>query len=141
VEENLRLHASLHGIDGAAGKRISDLLERVGMSPRAGELVRNLSAGMAQRVAVCRAVLHEPELLLLDEPRAHLDPEATSLVEPLIGSARGRTRVLVTHDPERGLAEGGKALALGHGGSVAYQGPTEGLSVGEARRIYGGEPA
>jgi heme exporter protein A len=141
VEENLRFHASLHGVGGAAGERIAELLGLMGMGRRAGELVRNLSAGMAQRVAVCRAVLHEPELLLLDEPRAHLDPEAASLVEPLIGRAPGRTRVLVTHDPERGLDEGERGLALGHDGSVAYEGPAAGLSAREARRIYGGEPA
>ena len=139
VEENLRFHARLHGIDGGAGGRIAELLDRVGMGRRNRELVRNLSAGMAQRVAVCRAVLHEPELLLLDEPGAHLDPEAVTLVEPLIGSAPGRTRVLVTHDPERGLAAGERALALAHDGSVSYEGPAAGLSVGKARGIYGGD--
>jgi heme exporter protein A len=141
VAENLRFHARLHGVNGAAGERIAELLARVGMSRRAGELVRNLSAGMAQRVAVCRAVLHRPELLLLDEPRAHLDPEAAGLVEPLIGSAPERTRVVVTHDPERGLAEGERTLALAHDGSVAYEGPATGLSAAEARAIYAGETA
>jgi len=141
VEENLRFHAQLHGIANGAGDRIAALLDRVGMRRRRDELVRNLSAGMAQRVAVCRAVLHEPEVLLLDEPRAHLDPEAAGLVEPLIGPDAGRTRVVVTHDPERGLVEGDRALALGHGGSVAYEGPAEGIKPAEVRGIYGGEPA
>ena len=141
VEENLRFHARLHGCDASAGGRIRELLERVGMGRRSAELVRNLSAGMAQRVAVCRAVLHDPELLLLDEPRAHLDPEAAALVEPLIGTVAGRTRVLVTHDPEHGLAEGERALALGHGGGVAYEGPADGIKPAEVRGIYGGEPA
>src|SRR4051794_13305042 len=75
IAESLDFHARLHGIESPA-QRIGELLAQVGMERRAGELVRNLSAGMVQRVAVCRAVLHEPELLLLDEPRAHLDPEA-----------------------------------------------------------------
>ena len=110
------------------------------MQRRADELVRNLSAGMAQRAAVCRAVLHDPELLLLDEPRAHLDPEAAALVEPLLAGP-SRTRVLVTHDAEHGLAEAHRALALGHGGGVAYEGPAEGISTAEVRGIYGGEPA
>jgi heme exporter protein A len=140
VEENLRFHARLHGLDAATGDRIGALLERVGMRNRSTELVRNLSAGMAQRVAVCRTVLHEPRVLLLDEPRAHLDVEAAALVEPLLAGA-GRTRVLVTHDPEHGLAEADRALALGHGGGVAYEGPAAGITTAEVRGIYSGEPA
>jgi heme exporter protein A len=139
VAENLRFAARLHGLEAADG-RIGELLERVGMARRADELTRNLSAGMAQRVAVCRAVLHEPELLLLDEPGAHLDPEASALVEPLIGPNAGRTRVTVTHDYRAALEDGGIALALGHGGSVAYVGPGERLSASEAEAIYRGSP-
>jgi heme exporter protein A len=138
--ENLRFQARLHRLGGEAPERIADLLDRVRMSRWAGELVRNLSAGMVQRLAVCRAVLHDPELLLLDEPRSHLDPEAAALVEPLIGPAAGRTRVVVTHEIEAGLAEGDLVLALRAGGAVAYQGAASGLSAGDARAIYGGAP-
>jgi heme exporter protein A len=67
---------------------------------------------MVQRLAVCRTVLHEPELLLLDEPRANLDPAAGELVEPLIGRAAGRTRVIASHDPVGGLAEADIVLGL-----------------------------
>jgi heme exporter protein A len=138
--ENLRFQARLHGLGGEAAERIAELLGQVRMSRWAGELVRNLSAGMVQRLAVCRAVLHDPELVLLDEPRSHLDPEAAALVEPLIGPAPGRTRVVVTHEIEAGLAEGDRVLALRAGGAVAYQGPASGLSAGDARAIYGGAP-
>jgi heme exporter protein A len=141
VEENLSFHARLHGLGEAAADRIDELIGRVGMDRRSAELVRNLSAGMAQRVAVCRAVLHEPELLLLDEPLAHLDPQAAALVEPLIGREARPTRVLVTHDPERGLEQGDRAVALTHHGSVAYEGPARDLSPGEARAIYEGGAA
>jgi heme exporter protein A len=141
VEENLRFHARLHGLGDGAETRIGELLDRVGMGRHGRELYRNLSAGMAQRVAVCRTVLHEPELLLLDEPRSHLDPEAAALVEPLLAPQPGRARVLVTHDPDRGLAEGDRVLALGHGGAVAYEGPADGIKPAEVRGIYGGEPA
>jgi heme exporter protein A len=138
--ENLRFQARLHGLAGDGAERIAELLDRVGLSRRADELVRNLSAGLVQRLAVCRAVLHEPELLLLDEPGSHLDPEATALVEPLIGPAPGRTRVLVTHEVEAALADGELVLVLRAGGSVAYEGPARGLSAGDARAIYRGAP-
>jgi heme exporter protein A len=138
--ENLRFQARLYGLPGDGAQRIDELLERVRMSRRADELVRNLSAGMLQRLAVCRALLHEPELVLLDEPRSHLDPEAAALVEPLLGPAPGRTRVVVTHDVDAGLAEADLVLALRAGGSVAFAGPASGLSAGDARAIYGGAP-
>ena len=67
---------------------------------------------MVQRLAAARATLHDPELLLLDEPRANLDPAAAEALEPLIGRESGRTRVLITHDVEGGLAEADLALGL-----------------------------
>jgi ABC-type multidrug transport system ATPase subunit len=101
--ENLELVAALHGIRSeVAGPRIEVLLEAVGMSVRADDRVAELSAGMKQRIDICRAVLHEPELLLLDEPDAHLDPEARLRIAPLIAADNGRTRVVVSH--ERGAA-------------------------------------
>jgi heme exporter protein A len=137
--ENLRFQARLHGLEDDAASRVAELLDRVGMARWARERVGNLSAGMVQRLAVCRAVLHEPELLLLDEPRSHLDPEAAAVVEPLIGPASARTQVVVTHDIEAALAEGDRVLALRAGGAVAYEGPASGLSAGDARAIYGGQ--
>jgi heme exporter protein A len=115
--ENLRYHARLHGV---AVERIGQLLEAVGMTRRADEPVRSLSRGMVQRLAVCRAVLHEPELLLLDEPKANLDPAARALVEPLIGRAAGRTRVIASHDPTGGLAEADVVLGLRGGRTRLY---------------------
>jgi heme exporter protein A len=138
--ENLRFAARLYALEADGAPGIAELLDRVRMTRRADELVRNLSAGMIQRLAVARAVLHEPELLLLDEPRSHLDPEAAGLIEPLIGPAQGRTRVLVTHDVGAALAEGDEVLALRAGGTAAYTGPASGLSAGDARAIYGGAP-
>ena len=110
--ENLRLHARLHGV---AGERVGELLEAVGLARRADDPVSELSKGMVQRLAAARAVLHDPPLVLLDEPRAGLDPGAADDLEPLIGRSSGRTRVLVTHDVERGLEEADLALGLRDG--------------------------
>jgi heme exporter protein A len=131
--ENLRFNARLHGLDpGPAEERIDVLLEAVGMERRANERVDGLSAGMRQRLAVARCVLHDPELLLLDEPDSHLDAEGRELVRELVG--RGRTRVLVSHDPERSLPESDRVLVLEHGGRVAHLGPSAGMDPGKARQ-------
>jgi heme exporter protein A len=113
--ENLRYHARLHGV---AEERVATVLEQVGMERRADDPVRELSRGMVQRIAVARAVLHEPPLLLLDEPRANLDPAAAELLEPLIGRASGRTRVLVSHDVAGALGEADVVLRLRRGRPV-----------------------
>jgi heme exporter protein A len=101
--ENLNLAAALHALDPAASEaRIEALLDGVGMSARGDDRVAELSAGMKQRIDICRAVLHEPELLLLDEPDAHLDAEARRRIAPLVAAGNGTTRVVVSH--ERGVA-------------------------------------
>jgi heme exporter protein A len=109
AHENLSFHARLHGVSET---RVEETLDAVAISARATDPLRTLSRGMVQRVAIARAVLHEPELLLLDEPRANLDPAAGELVEPLIGRGSGRTRVLSSHDPLGGLAEADVVLGL-----------------------------
>jgi heme exporter protein A len=75
-------------------------------------------------------------LLLLDEPRANLDPEAAALVEPLIGRASGCTRVLVTHDVERGLAESTRVLGL-RDGSALLAGLAAEVSAAQVLAVYG----
>jgi heme exporter protein A len=112
------------------------LLERVGMARRADEPVHTLSRGMVQRVAVCRAVLHEPELLLLDEPLANLDPGAAAAVEPLIGPSSGATRVLISHDVAHGLAEADLVLGL-RSGRQALLAPRGAVDPGAVRELYG----
>ncbi|MEJ7785413.1 MAG: heme ABC exporter ATP-binding protein CcmA [Solirubrobacteraceae bacterium] len=92
ARENLTLHARLHQV---AEERVGELLEAVGLAKRADDPVHTFSRGMVQRCSVARTVLHDPELVLLDEPRANLDPAAAEIVEPLLA---GRTRVLTSHD-------------------------------------------
>ncbi len=121
ARENLRYHATLHRIGPA---RIEEVLVAVAMERRGDEPVRTLSRGMVQRVAVCRAVLHDPEVLLLDEAGSHLDPAAAALVAPLIGrgAARAdgtpRTRVLSSHDVGGALEEADLVLGLRAGRPV-----------------------
>jgi heme exporter protein A len=133
--ENLTFYARLYDIPEPEA-RIAALLEATGMTRRADEPVRNLSRGMAQRLAVCRATLHGPELLLLDEPHAHLDPQAAALVEPLVGRGPGRTRVLVSHDVERAVAEADRVLAL-RDGRIVVEAPAHELTAPELRALYG----
>jgi heme ABC exporter ATP-binding subunit CcmA len=117
--ENLRFHARLHGIERErAEARIEELLGAAGMSRRADERVDELSAGMRQRLAICRCVLHEPALLLLDEPDSNLDADGRESARELIGPGDGRTRVIVTHDPERALPDADKVLRLNVDGAA-----------------------
>jgi len=127
ARENLRFHARLHGV---AFGRIGELLEAVGLERRADEPVHTFSRGMVQRLAVCRAVLHEPELLLLDEPLAGLDPGAAAAVAPLLA---GGTRVLISHDVEHGLSEADLVLGL-RGGRPVLLG--DAIDASEVRRLY-----
>jgi heme exporter protein A len=127
ARENLRFACTLYGL-GPNG--ISAVLERVGLVDVADERVRGYSHGMRQRVAVARAVLRSPDLLLLDEPYAGLDAEAKEIVDEAIAeaAASGRTVVLATHDPTRGamagrtvFMDGGRLLPEVSGGAMARE--------------------
>jgi heme exporter protein A len=132
ARENLRFHARLHGV---APARVEELLERLQLRQRCGDPLRTLSRGMVQRVAIARTVLHEPQLLLLDEPRANLDPAAIELVDPLIGAGSRRTRVLTSHDPARGLAEADVVLGLRAGRPAILRAARE-VTVAEIAELY-----
>jgi len=132
ARENLRYHAALHGV---AAERVELLLDAVGLHGRAREPLRTLSRGMVQRVAVARSVLHDPPLLLLDEPYANLDPAAVELVEPLIGPSSGRTRVVCSHDAHAALAEADVVLGL-RGGRAALLRPAADVGADEVTELY-----
>jgi len=101
AKENLRFACTMYGLDPG---EVDPVLRRVGLAGAAGERVRGYSQGMRQRVAVARALLRTPELLLLDEPYAGLDEAGKDVVDVAILAARaeGRTAVLATHDRTRG---------------------------------------
>jgi heme exporter protein A len=116
AEQNLWFYARMYDLDAAAA-RVDDLLERVGLAARRDDLVRTLSRGMHQRLALARSVLHRPQVLLLDEPYTGLDPQAaqalTDLLLELVGA--GGTILLATHNLERGLALGRRVVMLARG--------------------------
>src|ERR671923_257990 len=132
VRENLRFHARLHGVDR---QRAEALVEQVGLAARADDPVRTLSRGMTQRAAICRAVLHSPELLLLDEPLANLDPGGAAAVAPLVGPGTGPARVLISHDAERGLAEADWVLGLRAGRQAIWSRAGD-VELGDVRGLY-----
>jgi heme exporter protein A len=97
--ENLQLYARLYRVDP---ERIGMLLERFGLWEARNERAGSYSRGMLQRLALCRTLLHEPELLLLDEPFNALDAEGAELLDRQLAELRpGRTFLVATHDPDR----------------------------------------
>lgn len=100
--ENLRFYGRMYAIPEAA-RRVEDVLELVGLKRVRGELVRSFSRGMQQRLAIARAILHQPQLLLLDEPHTGLDQEAALMLDGLLTdvAVEGRTVVMTSHDLAR----------------------------------------
>lgn len=112
--QNLRLFADLYDVAWNP-PAVEDLLDRVGLLPRAYDVVRTFSRGMVQRLAVARMLLHEPSLLLMDEPYAGLDAPGATLLDSVI--AEGRTAVVVTHDVGWAAVHATRMLVL-RGGRV-----------------------
>ncbi len=102
AEENLCFYARMYGLD-QADRRISQVLDLVGLSARRRDLVRTFSRGMQQRLAIGRAVLHDPEVMLFDEPHTGLDQDACQMLDSVLRevAARGRTVVMTSHDLAR----------------------------------------
>lgn len=102
AEENLRFYGRMYGIPGLEG-RITEVLEMVGLDHRRRDLVRTFSRGMQQRLAIGRAVLHDPDVMLFDEPYTGLDQDASSMLDEVLKTvaARGRTVVMTSHDLAR----------------------------------------
>ena len=114
AEENLRFFARLYS---ANPKRITLLLDRVMLGARAHDRVSDFSRGMQQRLSIARALIHDPEVLLLDEPYTGLDVAGSALLDSLIGELRAtnRTILLITHDLDRALALSDQIVILNRG--------------------------
>jgi heme exporter protein A len=102
AEENLQFYASMYGIQNHA-VRITDVLQMVGLENRRKDLVRTFSRGMQQRLAIGRAVIHNPKVMLFDEPYTGLDQDASEMLDEVLRSvaAEGRTVVMTSHDLAR----------------------------------------
>jgi heme exporter protein A len=163
AEENLRFFAGLYGM-AQPEPRITLLLTQVGLITRRGDLVRTFSRGMVQRLAIARALLHDPEVLLLDEPDTGLDPQAAEMLHDLLvqvsrgeGGTRGhgdaetesggttpradtapphgRTLVTVTHSLERGLAIADRMVILANG-RLVFEADARGMTAADFRPLY-----
>ena len=102
AEENLRFFGKLYSVPNLPA-RIDQILEQVGLLPRRRDLVRDFSRGMQQRLAIGRAILHDPEVLLFDEPHTGLDQDACDMLDRLLRdvAGHGRTVVMTSHDLAR----------------------------------------
>jgi heme exporter protein A len=102
AEENLRFYGRMYNIEKLEA-RITEVLEMVGLDTRRRDLVRTFSRGMQQRLAIGRAVLHDPDVVLFDEPYTGLDQDASSMLDDVLKTvaAAGRTVVMTSHDLAR----------------------------------------
>lgn len=135
ARQNLELFADLYGLPDAR-ERIDQALDDVGLLARSFDPVRTFSRGMAQRLGLARTLLHEPRLLLLDEPYAGLDAAGARLLDAILEDATaGRGVVIVTHEVERGVAMAGSVLVLRAGRPVLSE-PSAGLGGPAFRARY-----
>jgi heme exporter protein A len=120
AQENLRFYADMYGI-ADRDARITELLERLELSHRRHDVVRTFSKGMRQRLAIARAILHRPRVLLLDEPHSGLDPRAVDILDGLLREIRDEhTFVMVTHNIAKGLEWASRVMIV-DGGRIAYE--------------------
>jgi heme exporter protein A len=128
ARENLQFFARLYHQD-AHSPRIDALLDQVGLTRRGDSLVRTFSRGMQQRLSIARALLHDPDVLFLDEPYTGLDQDAGTTLDHLLGQAHaeGRTIVMTTHQLERAARLATRILILQRG-VVGYDAPASALS-------------
>ncbi len=135
-EQNLRFYARMYDVQNPT-ERIETVLRQVGLWGRQKDPVRTYSRGMQQRLAIARAILHNPPILLLDEPDTGLDQGAATMLGDLlaaVGTAQ-RTVLMTTHNLERGLSLGNRVLMLANG-KIAVDAPRDEVSVESLTKFY-----
>ncbi len=135
AEQNLRFYGRLYEVSGLEAM-IQEVAEQVGLAHRLRDPVRTFSRGMQQRLAIARAILHNPSIMLLDEPDTGLDIEAAARLKQILRGTRGvqRTVLMVTHNLERGLQICDR-LAIMHRGRIVYIG-NGGIDPDSFRELY-----
>ena len=134
--ENLRFFARLYGMTDS-DERIQSLLERVGLRHRASDPVRAFSRGLHQRLGIARVMLHDPSVILLDEPYTGLDANAVEILNQILdqAAAAGRTIILTTHDLEQGLRGATRAVIIDRG-KIVFEGNSKDQAVRDAYAAY-----
>ena len=134
--ENLRYFGRLYGVKNLED-RIRDLLGKFGLLPRMYDAARTFSRGMLQRLTLARAVIHNPEFLLLDEPFTGLDRSASQLLRKYLEEHKsaGGTSLLVTHNLQRGF-ESADQLVIMSEGKIVWKSDSSSLSLEEFKEIY-----
>ena len=138
AEENPRFYARMYAVP-ESGQRIDAVLEQMGLTRRRRELVRTFSRGMQQRLAIARAVLHNPAVMLFDEPHTGLDQDAAAMLDEVLKSvaAAGRTVLMTTHDLARGLALADRVAVLRRG-KIAFNQTTREIDAAHFAEVYAG---
>jgi len=136
ADENLQFYARMFAL-ADAGPRIAAVLEQVGLAARRHDLVRTFSRGMQQRLAIARALLHEPDVMMFDEPYTGLDPQAADMLDQVLAEARhaGRTTLLTTHDLGRALSLADRVAILARG-VIVYSAACHGLDPRALAETY-----
>jgi heme exporter protein A len=134
--ENLQFFSRLYRIPNAAA-RIQLLLDRVGLSRRASDPVRAFSRGLHQRLGIARVMLHDPSLILLDEPYTGLDANAVDTLNQMLdeAAAAGKTIILTTHDLEQGLRAATRAVIVDRG-KIVFDGNAGDQAIRKAYESY-----
>lgn len=141
AEENLLFFARLYDLPAAErGDRVHWMLQQVGLDKRAKDVVQTFSRGMVQRLAIARALLHDPAILLLDEPYTGLDVDAAALLDHLLTEVAGvkdgiRTVIMTTHDLGRAYQHATHVAILSRG-KIGYYGSMSAMTADELPRIY-----
>ena len=134
--ENLRFYGKMYDVQDLE-KQINTIADRVQLTPRLHDRVGTLSRGLQQRASIARAILHDPSIILLDEPEVGLDSKAIELTNSILDIyySQGRTVVITTHNLERGIGLGDKAVILSKG-KIVYQAPISEVDIDNFQKTY-----